>query len=89
MEKGITNLDNIGFVASDEALDEAQDEALKKAVNDAQKQANAVLSAIDKKQTSIVSVQVGDASPRMFLYAKTQHNTLLLLFSSVLLRSYK
>lgn len=50
-------------MASDEALDEAQDEALKKAVNDAQKQANAVLSAIDKKQTSIVSVQVGDASP--------------------------
>jgi uncharacterized protein YggE len=63
--QGITNLDSVSFVASDEALAKAQQEALKKAVENAQTQADAVLDAIGAKEQGIVAVQVGNASPRM------------------------
>lgn len=63
--QGITNINSINFVASDEAISKAQDEALKLAVKDAQKQGDAVLSAIGAKSQGISGIQVGSASPRM------------------------
>ena len=65
VEEGITNINSVSFVASDEKLAKAQDAALKLAVKDAERQANAVLKAINAQSQGVVGIQVGNASLRM------------------------
>lgn len=60
---GATRIDSVSFVAGDEAIAQAQSQALTKATQDAQRQANAVFSALGLQSKEIVSIQVNGASP--------------------------
>lgn len=63
---GANRIDQIGFVAPDEAIRSARNSALQDAVKDAQSQADAVLSALSLKSQSIRNIQVNNApSPQV------------------------
>lgn len=61
VQKGVTSIDSVSFVASDDDIAAATNEALKKAVKNAQDQADAVLEAVGSTSQGIVGIQVGDA----------------------------
>ncbi len=73
VQAGATRIDGISFVASDSAIAAAQQQALRSATQDAQKQADAVLSALNLTRREVVSIQVNGAfapPPRPFLRAE-------------------
>ncbi|MFB2837722.1 SIMPL domain-containing protein [Floridanema evergladense] len=63
VKAGATRIDGISFVATDSAIAKAQEQALQKATLDAQRQANAVLAALNLKPQEVVYIQVNGASP--------------------------
>ncbi|MEO1446858.1 MAG: SIMPL domain-containing protein [Cyanobacteria bacterium J06635_11] len=60
---GANQINNVSFVAADEALDAARDIALQEATADAQAQANVVLSSLNLSSQEIVGIQVNNATP--------------------------
>ncbi|MEH2181168.1 SIMPL domain-containing protein [Nostoc sp.] len=74
VKAGATQINNISFVANDQAIAAAQKQALKEATQDARQQADAVFSALGFKSKEIVSIQVNNVSapppPPMFLRAE-------------------
>lgn len=63
VKSGVTRINGVSFLASDEAIAEAQKEALKKATIEAQSQAASVLQALNLTAKEIVSIQVNGANP--------------------------
>lgn len=63
VEAGATRIDGINFTAPERAIATAQEQALREATQDAQRQANAVLSALNLTSREIVSIQVNGAAP--------------------------
>lgn len=61
VKAGATRIDGISFVATDSAIAIAQQEALRKATLDAQKQADAVLGALNLTRREVVGIQVNGA----------------------------
>jgi uncharacterized protein len=62
VKAGATRIDNISFVASDDAISQAQQQALRKATQEAQKQADVVLNALGLKPKEVVGIQINNAS---------------------------
>lgn len=62
VKAGATRIDGISFVAADSAIATAQQQALREATQDAQKQAEAVLSALNFTKQEIVGIQINNAS---------------------------
>ena len=60
---GATRIDGISFVAADSAIATAQAQALRQATQDAQRQADAVLSALNLSRREVVGIQINGASP--------------------------
>lgn len=60
---GANQINNVSFVAADEALDAARDTALQAATADAQAQASVVLGSLDLSAQEIVGIQVNNATP--------------------------
>ena len=60
---GATRIDSIIFTATDPAIAQAQEQALREATQDAQRQANAVLGALNLTRREIVSIQLNAATP--------------------------
>lgn len=60
---GATRIDSITFTAADPAIAQAQEQALREATQDAQRQANAVLGALNLTRREIVSIQLNAATP--------------------------
>jgi len=63
VKAGATRIDNVSFVAEDNAISTAQQQALREATQDAQQQANAVLSTLKLTPNEVVSIQVNNATP--------------------------
>lgn len=63
IKAGATRIDGLSFVASDEAIAIAQKQALKNAVEDANKQADAVLGALNLRNREIVNIQLNAVNP--------------------------
>lgn len=61
VKAGATRIDGISFVAADSAIATAQQQALREATQDAQKQAEAVLSALNLTKQEIVGIQINGA----------------------------
>ncbi|MEE3719239.1 SIMPL domain-containing protein [Tumidithrix elongata RA019] len=69
---GANRIDQISFLAPDEAVRVARNGALQDAVKDAQAQADAVLSSLNLKAQSIRTIQIGNAqsyTPQVFKQA--------------------
>ncbi|MBW4505939.1 MAG: SIMPL domain-containing protein [Scytonematopsis contorta HA4267-MV1] len=62
VKAGATRIDNVSFVASDDAIATAQQQALKKATQEAQRQADVVLNALGLKSKEVVGIQINNAS---------------------------
>lgn len=62
VEAGATRIDNISFTATEAEMASAQKEALRKATIEAQKQADAVLEALNFSTKEIIGVQINGAS---------------------------
>jgi len=62
VKAGATRIDGISFVAADSAIAKAQEQALQKATLDAQRQANAVLAALNFRPQEVVNIQVNGAA---------------------------
>lgn len=62
VKAGATRIDGISFVAADSAIAKAQEQALQEATLDAQRQANAVLAALNLKPAEVVNIQVNGAA---------------------------
>lgn len=62
VKAGATRIDGISFVAADSAIAKAQEQALQEATLDAQRQANAVLGALNLKPQEVVNIQVNGAA---------------------------
>ncbi|MEM9165002.1 MAG: SIMPL domain-containing protein [Cyanobacteria bacterium P01_F01_bin.4] len=60
---GANQINNVSFVATDDALDAARDTALQGATADAQAQANVVLDSLNLSAQEIVGIQVNNANP--------------------------
>ncbi|NEZ56317.1 SIMPL domain-containing protein [Adonisia turfae] len=60
---GANQINNVSFIAEDNAIDSARDTALQEATADAQAQANAVLESLNLSAGEIVSIQVNNAVP--------------------------
>ncbi len=60
---GITRINGVSFLASDQAIAEAQKQALKKATIEAQVQAESVLQSLNLTSKDIVSIQINGANP--------------------------
>jgi uncharacterized protein len=58
---GATRIDSVTSVASEEAMAKAQTQALQLATKDAQRQAQAVLSALGFQSKEIIGIQINDA----------------------------
>ncbi len=63
VKAGATQINNISFTATEEAISNAQKEALKQATIDAKQQADAVLEALGFSAKEIVSISVNGANP--------------------------
>jgi uncharacterized protein YggE len=61
VQAGATRIQGVGFIADDSAIATAQQQALRFATQDAQKQADAVLGALNLKPGEVVSIQVNGA----------------------------
>ncbi|OCR00984.1 hypothetical protein BCD67_06385 [Oscillatoriales cyanobacterium USR001] len=61
VKAGATRIEGVSFIADDNAIAEAQQQALREATQDAQKQADAVLGALNLKRGDVVSIQVNGA----------------------------
>jgi uncharacterized protein len=62
VKAGATRIDNVSFIASDDAIATAQQQALKKATQEAQRQADVVLNALGLKSKEVVGIQINNAS---------------------------
>jgi hypothetical protein len=62
VQAGATRIDSISFVAGDRAIANAQLQALKEATQDAQRQADAVLAALNLRRKEIVGIQINSTS---------------------------
>ena len=62
VKAGATRIDNVSFVASDDAIATAQQQALRKATQEAQRQADVVLNALGLKSKEVVGIQINNAS---------------------------
>lgn len=58
VKAGASRIDNVSFVASDEAIASARQQALREATEDAQTQAQAVLSTLGLTSREVVNIQV-------------------------------
>jgi uncharacterized protein len=61
VKAGATRIDNVSSVASEEAIIMAQTQSLQLATKDAQRQAQAVLSALGFQSKEIIGIQINDA----------------------------
>jgi uncharacterized protein len=61
VKAGATRIDNVSSVASEEAIILAQTQSLQLATKDAQRQAQAVLSALGFQSKEIIGIQINDA----------------------------
>jgi uncharacterized protein len=61
VKAGASRIDNVSFVASDEAIATARQKALREATEDAQTQAQAVLGALGLTSREVVNIQVSGA----------------------------
>ncbi len=61
VKAGATRIDGVSFIASDSAISTAQQQALKEATQDAQKQADAVLSALNLRAGEVIGIQINGA----------------------------
>jgi uncharacterized protein YggE len=62
VKAGATRINDVSFVASDEAIASAQKQALQKATQDAQQQADAVFSTLGLKPKEVASIQIDGAN---------------------------
>jgi uncharacterized protein len=62
VQAGATRIDSVSSIASDEAVAKAQAQALQLATKDAQRQAQAVLSALGFQPKEVVGIQINDAA---------------------------
>ena len=62
VQAGASRIDNVSFVAEDDAISAAQQVALRDATQDAQQQANTVLDALGLTPEEIVNIQINGAS---------------------------
>ena len=62
IQAGASRIDNVSFVAEDDAISAAQQDALRDATQDAQQQANTVLYALGLTPEEIVNIQINSAS---------------------------
>ena len=62
VKSGATRIDGVSFVASDRAIATAQIQALKQATQDAQRQADAVLDALNLKRKEVIGIQINSNS---------------------------
>lgn len=62
VQAGASRIDDVSFVAEDEAISAAQQDALRKATQDAQQQANTVLDSLGLSPEEIVNIQINGAS---------------------------
>lgn len=60
---GVTRINGVSFLASDQAIAEARKQALKKATVEAQVQAESVLQSLNLTSKDIVSIQINGANP--------------------------
>lgn len=65
VKAGASRIDGISFVATDEAIERARLQVLQQATKDAQKQADAVLSALNLTRRGIVNISINSASAPM------------------------
>jgi len=63
VKSGVTRINGVSFLATDQAIAEAQAKALKKATIEAQSQAQSGLQALNLTARDIVSIQVNGATP--------------------------
>ncbi len=62
VKNGATRIDSVSFVASERAIATAQLQALKQATQDAQRQADAVLDALNLKRKEVIGIQIANTS---------------------------
>jgi uncharacterized protein len=62
VQAGATRVDSVSSIASEEAVNTAQTKALQLATKDAQRQAQAVLSALGFQSKEIIGIQINEAS---------------------------
>ncbi len=62
VQAGATRVDSVSSVASDAAITKAQTQSLQLATKDAQRQAQAVLSALGFQPKEIIGIQINDAA---------------------------
>jgi len=62
VKAGATRIDSLSFVATDSAIASVQTIALRKATQDAQRQADAVLAALNLSRQEIIGIQINNAS---------------------------
>lgn len=65
VKAGASRIDGISFVATDEAIERARLQVLQQATRDAQKQADAVLSALNLTRRGVVSISINSARAPM------------------------
>lgn len=71
IKAGATQINSVGFVATEEAITQARQEALKEATQEAQKQADAVFSSLGFTPKGIVNIQINNASmPEPVMYRR-------------------
>lgn len=62
VKAGASRIDNVSFVATEDAISSAQQQALTKATQEAQAQAKTVLSALNLSPKDVISIQVNGAN---------------------------
>jgi uncharacterized protein len=62
VQNGATRIDGVSFVAGDSAIANAQNQALKQATLDAQRQADAVLGALNLQRKEVIGIQINSTS---------------------------
>ncbi|MEO1372906.1 MAG: SIMPL domain-containing protein [Cyanobacteria bacterium J06635_10] len=71
IKAGATQINSVGFVATEEAITQARQQALKEATQEAQKQAYAVFSSLGFTPKEIVNIQINNASmPEPVMYRR-------------------
>ncbi|MGY6530701.1 MAG: SIMPL domain-containing protein [Cyanobacterium sp.] len=74
---GATRIDNVSFTATETAINQAQGRALEKATNDAQRQAQAVLRALNLTPQEVITININGAnSPRPLMMESMNDRTL-------------